>query len=338
MLLGGAAADRIDRRWILITSQVLQMTFAAILGLLYASGRLSLLAILALAFLTGLAQSQSSPTYQAVLTGLVPPRQIPRAVALNSLQFNLSRVLGPTLAGILLARAGAGWCFAANAASFLAVIVALWRIQIPSPRTGAAESLRQSLLTGLRHVRGSGPLSLLIVMAGLGSFLAFPLVTYLPVIATQSLGVGATGFARLLSSLGAGAILGAVVTAQRGHVAGRGRVCVASLLLYGATTSGAVLSHRLGVSMALLFVSGACLTSAFSILNSLMQENAPDALRGRVVSLYGFFFRGGPPLGSLIAGFLIKSQGAPAVLAGASLLLMAVALSVALRSAWLRAV
>src|SRR5439155_7331618 len=118
---------------ILLTSQVLQMLFAASLGILYVMGRLGIFPILLFAFLTGLAQSQSAPTYQAVITSLVPPRQIPNAVALNSLQFNLSRAIGPAIAGVLLARAGVGACLAANALSFLAVIVAIWRIHLPPP-------------------------------------------------------------------------------------------------------------------------------------------------------------------------------------------------------------
>src|SRR5262245_9253712 len=133
MLVGGAVADRVDRRLILLTSQLLQMTLAAALLALYAAGRLGVAAILTIAFVTGLAQSQSAPTYQAVITSLVPRERIPNAVALNSLQFNLSRTIGPVIAGILLARGGTGLCFAVNAVSFLAVIVALWRIDLPPP-------------------------------------------------------------------------------------------------------------------------------------------------------------------------------------------------------------
>src|SRR5262249_20766043 len=131
MLVGGAVADRVDRRRILLTSQFVQMTLALVLGVLYATDRLGIAAILVVAFLTGLAQSQSAPTYQAVITTLVPPVRIPNAVALNSLQFNLSRAIGPAIAAVILARAGTGWCFAVNAVSFVAVMVALRRIALP---------------------------------------------------------------------------------------------------------------------------------------------------------------------------------------------------------------
>jgi predicted MFS family arabinose efflux permease len=329
MLVGGAVADRVDRRRILLASQLLQMVFALALGALYASERLGIAPILTIAFLTGLAQSQSAPTYQAVLTTIVPKELIPNAVALNSLQFNLSRTIGPVIAGILLARAGASVCFAVNAASFLAVIVALLRIELPAPAAKPTGSLRESLVAGLRYALRDPTLSLLMTLAGLGSFLAFPLITYLPVVADHALGSGAAGYSLLLSSFGAGAILGAVATAQRGDRPGRGRLLL--LACNGLATIFALLSSVQGLSMALLFVAGLSLVAAFSTLNSLMQELAPDELRGRIVSIYGLAFRGGGPLGSLLAGFLVKSFGAVPVLCGFAGLLTLVAAVVLLR-------
>ncbi|MBI3932895.1 MAG: MFS transporter [Acidobacteria bacterium] len=336
MLLGGAAADRTDRRRILLVSQVLQMSFAATLGLLYVTGHLGVAAILGLAILTGLAQSQSAPTYQAVITSLVPPPQIQSAVALNSLQFNLSRAIGPVIAALLLAGAGTGWCFAVNAGSFLAVIVALWRIEIASPGLGGKESLARSLAAGLRHVRENHVLAVLVALAAAGSFLAYPLLTFLPVIAGDVLRTGAAGYSQLLSSFGVGAIVGAVVTAQRGHVPGRGRILNGAFVLYGLATLGAMVSRRQGLSMALLCAAGFFLVCAFSIVNSLVQENAPDELRGRVVSIYGLAFRGGMPLGSLVAGFLVGPFGAPAVIGSFSALLVVLSATLFARSARLR--
>jgi MFS family permease len=337
MVLGGAAADRVDRRRILMTSQILQMCFAAVLGVLYATGRLGMAAILVLAFLTGLAQSQSAPTYQAVLSTLVPPKEIPSALALNSLQFNLSRAIGPVIAGLLLVKAGTGWCFAVNALSFLAVIVALARIEIPSPRVGAKESLGKTLADGFGYVRRSDVLFLLMALAFLGSFLAFPLVTYLPVVAGDVFGTGARGYSQLLSSFGVGAILGALVTAHRGQAPARGRTLLQALALYGVCTSAAVLSGSQTVAMILLFASGTSVVSAFSIMNSLVQEGAPEILRGRIVSIYGLAFRGGMPFGSVVAGFLVKAYGAPATIASFSLVLVLLAAALYPRSARLQA-
>ena len=331
MLVGGAVADRVDRRRILLASQFLQMAFAATLGGLYAAGRLGLAPILTIAFLTGLAQSQSAPTYQAVITSLVPKERIPNAVALNSLQFNLSRAIGPAIAALLLARAGTGVCFAVNAASFLAVIVALWRIELPAPALRPAGSLRESLAAGLRFALRDPTISALMALAAFSSFLAFPLVTYLPVVADTVLGTGVAGYSLLLSSFGGGAIVGAVVTAQRGNRSGRGRLLLAMMMCHGLTTIGALLSRTQSASMALLFLSGVSLVSAFSTLNSLVQEQAPPELRGRVVSIYGLAFRGGGPLGSLVAGFLVSAFGAVAVLGTFAGLLTLLALALRLR-------
>jgi predicted MFS family arabinose efflux permease len=325
MLVGGVVADRVDRRRILLVSNVLQMAFAATLGVLYATGHLGIVAILAVAALTGLAQSQSAPTYQAVITSLVPPRQIPNAVALNSLQFNLSRAIGPVIAGLLLSRVGTGACFAVNAASFLAVVAALWRIEMP-PAPPPRDTLGESLRAGLRHVAHDRLLSLLTILGASGSLLGFPLLTYLPVIAGDVLETGAAGYSLLLSSFGAGAILGAVATAHRGHVPGRGRAMLVALLVYGTSATLAMTSRVQMLSMALLCVAGWSLVTAFSTLNSLVQENAPEALKGRILSIYGLAFRGGMPLGSLLAGTMVRALGAPRVIGAFSATLALLAL------------
>ena len=325
MLVGGAVADRVDRRHILLVSNVIQMVLAAALGILYATGHLGIGAILLIAALTGLTQSQSAPTYQSVLTSLVPPRQIPNAVALNSLQFNLSRAIGPAVAGLLLARAGTGACFAVNAISFLAVLAALWRIELP-PSPPPRDSLRESLHAGLRFVWRDRLLSRLVFLGATGSLLSFPLITYLPVIAGDVLRTGAAGYSLLLSSYGAGAIVGAVATAHRGHAPGRGRLMLIAVFVYGLAATVAVTSRVQAVSMATLFVAGASLVTAFSTLNSLVQENAPGELKGRILSIYGLAFRGGMPIGSLIAGVLVRSLGAPRVIGAFSAALALLAL------------
>ena len=338
MLLGGAVADRIDRRLILLSSQWFQMAMALLLGVLYLTGHLGIVAIVLIAFATGLMQSQSAPTYQAVITSLVPRDRIANAVALNSLQFNLSRAIGPVVAGLLLAHAGAGWCFAANALSFVGVILALQTIEFPLPVAGPRESLRESLLAGLRHVNGTPRLRAATLFAAAASFLAFPLITYLPVIAGDVLKTGASGYSLLLTSVGIGAIAGAVGTAHRGHAAGRGRLMLLAFAFFGFVTVGAALSRWQWLSMVLLVGSGFALTTAFSTLNSLVQEMAPDALRGRVLSIFGLAFRGGGPVGSLIAGGLVRQAGAPAVMAAYAAGLLCLASFLLLRGGELRRV
>jgi len=325
MLVGGAMADRVDRRRILLASQTLQLLFAATLGVLFAFDRLGIGGILLIAFLTGLAQSQSAPTYQTVITSLVPRAVIPSAVALNSLQFNLSRAIGPVIAGLLLARAGTGACFALNAVSFVAVILALLGLHLPPPARASQQGLGASMREGVFHVGRSPVLRVLTLTGAAASFLAFPLVTYLPVVAGEVLRTGASGYSLLLTSFGVGAIVGALATAHRGHVPGRDRTLLRHLVLFGAATIAAMASGRQDLAMGMLVVSGWSIVSAFSILNSLVQENAPDALRGRVVSIYGLAFRGGMPLGSLSAGFLVRGFGAPGVIGAYCLVLVALA-------------
>jgi predicted MFS family arabinose efflux permease len=336
MLVGGAVADRIDRRRILLSSQLVQMAMALALWALYATEHLSIVAIVLIALLTGLVQSQSAPTYQAVITSLVPREHIANAVALNSLQFNLSRAIGPVIAGLLLAGLGAGACFGANAASFVGVIVALWTIALPPPLASAPESLGRSLQAGLRHVRQEPTLRAATVLAFTASFLAFPLITYLPVIAGDVLESGAAGYSLLLTSLGLGAIAGAVGAAQRGRAAGRGRLMLIAYAAFGAVTIVASLSRLQWLSMLFLVASGFFLTTAFSTLNSLVQELAPEALRGRVLSIFGLAFRGGGPFGSLIAGLLVRRAGAPAIMAVYSALLLLVATGMLVRGSRLR--
>ena len=180
-------------------------------------------------------------------------------------------------------------------------------------------------------------LLVLTFLAATASFLAFPMVTYLPVIAGDVLKTGAAGYSLLLSSFGVGAIVGALATAHRGRAEGRGRTLALAFGLYGASTLGAVLSHRQGVALLLLPIAGASLVTAFSTVNSLVQENAPEAMRGRVLSIFGFAFRGGMPVGSLLAGALVTHFGAPLVIAVFCAILATIVGTTYVRSPVLRA-
>ena len=337
MLLGGAVADRIDRRLILLSSQWFQMAMAVLLGVLYLTDHLGIGAIVLVAFATGLMQSQSAPTYQAVITSLVPKERIANAVALNSLQFNLSRAIGPVVAGLLLAHAGAGWCFAANALSFVGVILALRTIAFPPPPAGPRESLGRSLGTGLRHVWGAPRLRAATLLAAAASFLAFPLITYLPVIAGDVLKTGASGYSLLLTSVGRRRDRGCDRHRPAGPRRGPGPAHADRLRRLRPRDHrrrrcrGGSGSRWLSSS-----APGFTLTTAFSTLNSLVQEMAPDALRGRVLSIFGLAFRGGGPVGSLLAGSLVRHAGAPVVMAAYAAVLLCLASVLLVRGGELR--
>src|SRR5207247_1549254 len=194
----------------------------------------------------------------------------------------------------------------------------------------------QSLKAGIRHVVESPILSALTLLGATASLLAFPLITFLPVLAGDVLHTGAAGYSLLLTSLGVGAIAGAVTPAHRGSVPGRGKLMLLAFMACGAATVGAVLSGRQWLAMALLAAAGFSLTTAFSTLNSLVQEHAPNELRGRVLSIFGLAFRGGMPVGSLVAGGLVKGFGAPAVLAAFASALFLIAATMRLHNARLR--
>ena len=323
MLLGGVLADRINKKTILMTSQFIQLSMALILAGLYFTGHLSIWSVVIVGFITGLAQSQSAPTYQAFLTSIVPKDVIPRAVAMNSLQFNLSRSIGPPIAAILLVALGAAWCFVINAFSFLAVVVALLLIRIPAlsgaPRThqGVAHSLKE----GLRYVRQTPDIAMIVGLAGALSFFVFPLTTFLPVVADEVLGSGAAGYSMLLSAIGLGAIVGAIGTAHRGRFARRGRFVLMCFSLGPLLAAGAVLCRLQWLATLLLFGYGVAQTSGSSTLNGLVQELAPEELRGRILALFGFTFRGGSPLGALLLGYSVTAFG-PAVAISATLVCM----------------
>lgn len=321
MLLGGVLADRINKKTILMASQFIQLSMALVLAFLYYTGHLSIIAVVVVALITGLAQSQSAPTYQAFLTSIVPREVIPRAVAMNSLQFNLSRSIGPPIAAILLVALGAAWCFVINAFSFLAVVVALILIRIPvaAVSSRAASSVARSLLDGFAYVRQAPDIGLIVALSGALSFFVFPLTTFLPVVASDVLHSGASGYAMLLSAIGLGAIVGAIGTAHRGQFEGRGKFILVCFTAGPLLAAAAVLCGRQWLATLLLFFYGVIQTSGSTTMNGLVQELAPEDMRGRIMALFGFAFRGGSPFGALLLGYSIKGFGASVALS-ASLL------------------
>lgn len=324
MLLGGVLADRINKKTILMASQIIQLVMALVLAGLYFSGHLSIWAVVIVGFITGLAQSQSAPTYQAFLTSIVPRDVIPRAVAMNSLQFNLSRSIGPPIAAALLVALGAAWCFVINAFSFVAVMVALILIRIAAEPVAVdkpRQSVASSLFEGFAYVRKAPDVAMIIGLAGALSFFVFPLTTFLPVVADDVLGSGASGYSMLLSAIGLGAIVGAIGTAHRGKFEGRGRFLLTCYVIGPFLASAAVFCGSQWLAAILLFVYGIIQTSGSSTMNGLVQELAPAEMRGRILALFGFTFRGGSPLGSLLLGYMVTWFG-PAAALTASLMCM----------------
>jgi predicted MFS family arabinose efflux permease len=323
-LLGGVIADRRSRRHILLTSQYIQMTCAFTLASLAFLGLVKVGYILGLSFTVGLAQSFGGPAYSALVPTLVPKEDLPNAIALNSIQFNLARVIGPTLGGLTLAGLGAGWCFSMNGVSFLAVITTLYMVNVRFVPSRTAEPIMESMKQGIRFIRQRPAMEPLIVLAFLMTMFGFPLLIFLPVFAKEVFKQGASTFTLLMVCSGAGAVCGALTVAWLGRQKHQGRNMLISLCLLGVLMVGFALSPFLPFSCLMIFLAGAALMSVFSMVASLVQTITDDSMRGRVMSVYNLAFRGGGPVGGLIVGALIPKFTAPVAIAvaGAGMVLL----------------
>jgi predicted MFS family arabinose efflux permease len=323
-LIGGVLADRIDRRRVLLGSQYVQMTCAFLLTVLIAFKLVKVWHILSLSFVVGCAQAFGGPAYSALVPMLVEKEDLPNAIALNSIQFNLARVIGPMLGGLALTGLGAAWCFGLNGLSFVAVIISLLLLTATFAPQKTGESILTGMQQGIGFIRKQGAMVGLIALAFCMTALAFPMILFLPVFAKDVFHRGPTTFTILLSCSGAGSVAGALIVAAFGNVRNKGRVALLTLLLLGGGIAGFALSKSMVMSCALLFISGAAMMGAFSMINSLVQLITANEMRGRVMSVYNVAFRGGMPLGSLATGWLVPIFSAPHVLAVNGLLLVAV--------------
>jgi len=326
-LIGGVVADRRDRRHMMLTSQVIQMAVAALLAALVYTGAIQIWMVIALSFVSGCGQAFGGPAYQSLIPTLVGKDHLPNAVALNSIQFNLARVIGPIVAGVALASFGMVACFGLNGVSFLfviAAILALRDIHIPPTST---VSIVEQMKDGLRYVRNSDHLRAVTLLGFIAAFLGLPLLTFLPVITRDVFQQDVGFYSRLMTFSGAGAVTGALIVAYIGKHRHIGRLLLIFLALFGTAMALFSLSRTPALSGALLFVAGALLVMSFSLTTSLAQLLAPPELRGRVVSIYLVAFRGGSPLGGLASGWLVTQVGsAPAVLMVNGVLLTMIAL------------
>ncbi len=337
-LIGGVVADRRDRRRVLLTSQYIQMTSAFTLALLVylqvvrpapgpstSLGTVSMTVwfVLALSFLTGCAQAFGGPAYQSLIPSLVEKKDLPNAIALNSVQFNLARVIGPLLAAAALASYGSVFCFTVNGLSFLAVIAALAALTVPPRRLLPAQPMLAELGGGLSYVRHEGPLFGLTIVAFVTTFLAMPLLTLLPVFVQKVFHLGVAEYGHMMAFQGAGAVVGALIVAWVGRFSRMGSVALTVQIGLGAVIAAFALSSNPTLSYALLFVAGIAQLVVFSLTISLVQLVVPNEMRGRVMSIYMVAFRSGMPLGSLTAGVLANRFSAPTVLAVNGVLLMA---------------
>ncbi len=332
MLIGGVVADRHDRRRLLTISQYVQATAAFTLAALVWTGHIHVGFVFAMSFLAGCGQAFGGPAYQALIPSLVPKRDLPNAIALNSTQFNLSRVLGPGVGAAVLATIGTAWCFFVNGLSFFLVVVALAALKLPKHVPAAVRgAVTEELRGGLRYVRETHVLLTLTVLVTLSTFLTMPILTMLPAFANEVLtgaGRAETRLSMLMASQGAGAIVGALLIGFLGTTPKLGRILLAVQIGLGLVIAAFALSTWLVLSLVLLFAGGILFMALFSLSFSLLQLTVPDALRGRVVAIYMVAMRSGGPVGALVAGALADRFSAPSVMAVNGLLLAVISAGV----------
>ena len=320
-LIGGVIADRVDRRRLMIRTQAAMMLFAFAMAALTFFRVINLPEIVLLAFATGLAMSLNTPSYQALVPQLVPKEDLTNAIALNSAQFNLSRVLGPTLGGFVMAWFGPAGNFLLNAVSFLAVIVVLTRIHYPAAEQDEeSASLWQQLADGFRYLFERRDMANLLILVGLASIFGIPYIMFVPYFARDILHVSERGLGMLMAFSGAGAFLGAITIAYLGKVKQRGTFVVSAGSLFFTAVIAFAFSRNFALSAGLLMVAGYSMILMVATVNSLMQQLASDEMRGRVMSMYATAFLGFAPVGALIAGSLAGAASAPYAIAGMSTL------------------
>ncbi|MBI4365080.1 MAG: MFS transporter [Candidatus Latescibacteria bacterium] len=327
-LWAGVVVDSIDKRRLLLITQAAFVVQAAVLATVVSTGIVRPWMVLVLAFVFGAINAFDLPARQSFVVELAGKEDLPNAIALNSAAFNTARVLGPALAGVLLATVGEAGCFWLNAASYVAVLVSLWRILLPA-RAEAVFVWRKAvdtMLEGVRYVRSVGPLRNLLLLLGITAGLGFQYMILLPVYAREILDAGPRGYGLLVSAFGLGSLLSAVSMTRRLN-----RWALRRNLLIGLTVAGLGMgtfawSRTFPLSLAMGFLAGFGLILYVATTNTLIQLTTEDRFRGRVMSLYTLMFVGTAPIGALISGSIAQRFSAPIATSFSALILFAGAL------------
>ncbi len=306
-LLGGVFADLIDRRRLLIFTQVGAGIAALSLATLVATDVVNRWMVLGFSFVTGCCMALASPSYLAMTYDLVGREDLANAIALNSTQFQLSRVIGPALAGVAFRVFGLAGCFFANGLSFIAVVASLWMVK-PKYSNTAPHSVKdrralwRDLIEGFRYVRNRPRVSSLLLLAGVNSLFGAPYFSMVPIFARDIFKLGETGLALMMGTAGGGAFMGALLVAYLGDFRRKGWVVLGGAMAFGLCITGFALSSHLIMSLLFLFGLGFSLVLSVALTNTLLQKLVTDQMRGRVMSMFILSFMGTMPVGSILAG------------------------------------
>ena len=329
-LYAGVIADRTDKRRFIVFMQVAFMLEAFAVAILVWTGVIQVWHVLTLATLLGIASAFDIPMRQSFVYDMVGKDDLMNAIALNSSLFNGARVIGPAIAGLLIGAVGIAACYFLNGLSYIAVIVGLLMMTLPRPqRLESTVSVWAGFREVLVYLRNDARLRVLMILTAILSIFGFPYLTMMPVFARDVLHRGAGGYGALTSSVGIGAVLGALGVALRSsRIRARGR-----LMLMGGTAFGILLilfagSRSLALSMVLLGLAGCAMIVNNSITNTLLQMAAPDHLRGRIMGFYSFVFVGMAPFGAFLFGIVAEHTGVSTTIAAGGAI-VAVAVTIA---------
>jgi len=308
-LYGGVVADRVNKLRLVLVLQCLMLTEALALAVLTDRGAITVHWVMGLAVFYGLLSAFEVPTRQALVSEMVGKAHLMNAIALNSSAFNVARVVGPSIAGALIATIGLAACFYVNAASYLAVIVGLLLVRLPRPEPPAFSPALEALREGFGYVFGTpGPRALVTLIGVFGVF-GFSFITMMPVFARDALGLDAAGYGALVSAVGIGAAAAAIGTAAFGHRFRTARLAVRSWLLFAVLLGAAAFAPGFWTALGLFTLTGCMMAFNGILANTMLQLQAPDRLRGRVMGFYSFVVLGMAPFGSLQAGWVSEHFG-----------------------------
>jgi MFS family permease len=315
-LYGGVIADRTNRRRLLIGAQAVLMMSALALGMLTAAGIVTLGQILGLSLVSGIALAISTPVYQTILHELVPPQHLMNAISLNSVQFNLARIVGPVGMGIVTPVVGIAGCFFANGLTFLAMIAAVSTLEIAAIGSSGSHSVWTDLRNGVRYAWGMPMIRTPLMLAAALSLFGFPYIVLLPAFARDILHLDAEQYGHLVAAPGAGAVVGALALAAFGDVRRKGILAGVAALAFSIALVCFALSADLPTAQLFLFLTGMNMVSAVSTINTLLQLTAAARVRGRVMSMFSFALFGLSPIGSVSLGTWAHYVGTRHALAG----------------------
>ncbi|MEW6570641.1 MAG: MFS transporter [Nitrospirota bacterium] len=323
-LAGGIAADRFSKKNVLLLTQAFSIIPAFLLGLLTDFRLIAVWHVAMLAAFLGTVNAFDIPARQSFLVDLAGKGSLLSAIALNSAAFHGSRMIGPVIAGVTIAYVGLPACFYINALSFLAVILALSRIEIRGNSDNNSRGLVKDLTEGVSFMKNNPEIRRIIILIGSFSLLGMPFVTLLPVFAAEVLKSGPQGFGFLVGATGIGALTAALLLAFKGSLADKNRFMFISVLCFSTCLFIFSLSEIFSLSVVALAIVGWGLVSFLATANSFVQLSVPDGLRGRAMSVYTFVFLGTAPLGNTLAGFLAKYIGTPATVSISSVICLTI--------------